>query len=80
MADTKQFQAAPVPLLALQGGLATHGLTCDLSKPGEAKQGGWDCVWSYPTPETIEVTLVSHPFLEASAFWSVIETALGKPI
>jgi hypothetical protein len=79
MPDTRTFAASETALAALQTKLASHNLTADLSKPGEAKESGWDVEW-VPSPTRIAITVVKHPFLEESAFWTQIANILGPPV
>lgn len=78
--DARTYNASPSALASLQTKLKSHGLTVDLSAAGEAKEGGWDVSWAHPDPVHIAITVVKHPFLEESAFWSQIESLVGPAV
>jgi hypothetical protein len=74
MADTRLYPCTDASLASLAGLLASHGVTVDLTRAGEAKDGGWDISWTFPDPAHISIAVVKHPFAEEGAFWN----ELGK--
>lgn len=80
MPDTKTFSANAQQLQNLADGLKSHGLVLDPTQPtGEAKQDSWDISWVIKNgePDTIEVTVKSHPFGEESIFWNKLAAMLN---
>lgn len=69
MADTRTFSCTPAQLSTLGALLEAHGMTVDLSKAGEAQADGWDVSWAFPSPGTVDVTVVKHPFAEEGFLW-----------
>ena len=80
MADTHVFTVTAEQIDNLEALLKAHGIgDVDLAQSGESKSGGWDVSWTVPSAGELSITLVAHPFLEAGAFWSKVNTLLeGK--
>jgi hypothetical protein len=74
MADTRTYQVDATQLAALDSYLAGHQIAFTLPT-GSYNGNGWNLAWSLDNG-SLTVTVIQHPFLEESAFWSRLENAL----
>lgn len=74
---SRTFPVTPQQLDGLAAMLKGAGATMNPAQPhGEAKENGWDVSWDIANGQ-ITVNLISHPFLEAGAFWSKVQNVLA---
>lgn len=77
MADTRTYPCTVAQLATLATMLASHGVTVDLTKPGEAQDEGWDIAWAFPDSAHVQLTVKEHPFAREGFLWSAMGRIFG---
>jgi len=71
--DTRTYNCTPAQLASLTSMFAQADVTVNFAQAGETVEKGWDVAWTFPTSNTVAITVKKHPFGEENFLWTRLD-------